>query len=241
MTHASPSARFPSTAWTCIRTAQDATHPDFTAALQRLMVTYWRPVFHYLRALGHSAHDAEDLTQAFFLRFLVHGLSQPADQQRGRFRDYLRTLVKRFAYRRTVRATEQTKFESRFASLASLMQDSDRAYEPPAHETPDQAFDRQWKADVLAAVRRNLQACYEDEDKPVERQRFAIFAACHCIDRAEDQPTLEAVAERFGVTREQVKYAVQVVKSRYERLLRQEIRDQVGPDVDVEAEIRNLV
>ena len=35
MTPASPSAWFPSTAWSCVRKAQDPTHPQFVAALNR--------------------------------------------------------------------------------------------------------------------------------------------------------------------------------------------------------------
>jgi hypothetical protein len=70
MALASPSARFPSTAWSCVRAAQDPDHPQFVAATNRLITTYWKPVFCYLRAKGHAAQDAEDRTQEFFLRFL---------------------------------------------------------------------------------------------------------------------------------------------------------------------------
>jgi len=62
MPPATPSARFPSTAWSCIAAAQDPGHPKFVA-MNRLIATYWRPVFHYLRARGHHAPDAKDLTQ----------------------------------------------------------------------------------------------------------------------------------------------------------------------------------
>ena len=54
-------------------------------------------------------------------------------------------------------------------------------------------------------------------------------------------PTEQEFAERFGVSHNQVKYALQQVRKRWERLLRQEICDQVGADVDVEEEMRKLV
>lgn len=47
----------------------------------------------------------------------------------------------------------------------------------------------------------------------------------------------EALFDRFGVSRDQVRYALDQVGKRWERLLCQEIRDQVGADVDVEEEI----
>jgi RNA polymerase sigma-70 factor (ECF subfamily) len=209
--------------------------------MNRLMTAYWKPVFCYLRARGHSTQDAEDRTQEFFLRFLVKGWLRPADPRRGRFRDFLLTLLQRFAYDQTVRAKVQTKFEQGFASVHSLVQEGDRAYEPPARQTPEEAFRTQWKAKVLAAVRASLRDYYEGLNKPKEWQRFEIFAAFQFVDRSEDQPTQDALAARFGVSRDQVRYALEEVGKRYARFVRQELRDQVSSEEDVEAEIRELL
>jgi RNA polymerase sigma-70 factor (ECF subfamily) len=237
---ANPSARFPSTAWTCVQAAQDPSHPDFIAAINRLIAAYWKPVFHYLRAKGQPAAQAEDLTQEFFLCFLDRGWLSPADAQRGRFRNYLCTLLRYFAYSQTVRAKRQKVFERHLVSIHSLIQDSDRAYEPPARETPEEAFEKQWHVGVREAVRQNLRNFYEGLNKPKEWLRFEIFAAYYFVERAEDQPTQEALAARFGVSREQVRYALATVHRRYERFARQELRDQVGSEDDVE-EARNLL
>ena len=40
---------------------------------------------------------------------------------------------------------------------------------------------------------------------------------------------------------ERVRYALEQVRKHWERLLRHEVRDQVGPDVDVEEEIRKFL
>jgi len=239
---ATPSARFPNTAWSCIEAARDPHHPTFRTAVPRLISTYWRPVFHFLRAKGHATADAENLTQEFFVRCL--GPRSPlhrADRGRGRFRDFLRTLVQRFAYDQTARPTRQAEFERGLVSIHDLMRDSDRTYEPPGGETPEEAFDRACQTALLRTVRDNLAAHYEAMSDAQERQRFKIFAARTFVDRVEDQPTLDALAKRFDLTREQVRYAVDQVEKRYKRLLRQEIRDQVGADVDVEEEIRKLL
>ena len=125
-------------------------------------------------------------------------------------------------------------------SIHGLMEDSDRAYEPPDRETPEEAFDRDWKVALLQTVRRNLEAHYAVAADPEEQLRFQIFAARHFVEREDDQPTQDALAARFCITRDQVRYAEEQVRKRSERLLRQEIRDQVGADVDVEEEIRKL-
>jgi hypothetical protein len=91
------------------------------------------------------------------------------------------------------------------------------------------------------AVCDNLGAHYAATSDPAERQRFEIFAASAFVERREAQPTQEALAERFGVSRDQVRYALAQVGKRWERLLCQEIRDQVGVNVDAEEELRKLL
>jgi DNA-directed RNA polymerase specialized sigma24 family protein len=241
---AASSARFPSTSWSCIRQVQDQDpgHPQFVAAVNRLVGAYWRPAFHYLRARGYRAAEAEDLTQEFFCCCLVKASwLQLADQRRGQFRNFLRTLLKRFAYDRTARALAQEKFDNQFVAIADYMQDSDRSYEPPAHETPDEAFDRQWRAELLATVRKNLRTYYEGNGVARVRRQYEIFAAYHFVDRADDQPTQEALAARFGVSRDVVRSALDCVRKRYERFLRLEVRDQVSSEEDVDEEIRRLL
>ncbi|OWK40827.1 RNA polymerase sigma factor [Fimbriiglobus ruber] len=235
------SARFPTTAWSCVRQAQDPTHPRYVAAVNQLIATYWRPVFYYLRAKGHPAPDAEDLTQQFFTRFLAKGWLDRVDPGRGRFRAFLKTLVGRFAITRIERARRQEQFERQFVAVSNLVRDEDRDYEPAAGESPDEAFDRQWRAETLATVRRNLQTHYESATDPDARQRFAIFAAYHLADAGKGQPTRPELAERFGVSLEVVAYALREVKARYERLLRQEVRDQVGSEEEIEADLRALL
>ncbi len=82
---APPSARFPSTDWSCIEAARDPRHPTFKLAVTRLITTYWRPVFHFLRAKRHAAADAEDLTQEFFARRLGPRSPAPPWRRSGNF------------------------------------------------------------------------------------------------------------------------------------------------------------
>ena len=64
------SNRFPTTAWSLLDKAADPQGKDATAAMNRFMVRYWRPVFYFVRARGYRADVAEDLTQDFFLKLL---------------------------------------------------------------------------------------------------------------------------------------------------------------------------
>ena len=57
---------FATTRWTLVLDAQTALTPRGQQALATLCELYWYPLYAYLRRCGHSAEDAQDLTQGFF-------------------------------------------------------------------------------------------------------------------------------------------------------------------------------
>src|SRR6266568_6947739 len=80
---------FATTHWSVVLTAGQAASPTAAAALEELCRTYWYPLYAFVRRKGHSPHDAQDLTQAFFARLLEKNYVAQADRERGRFRTYL--------------------------------------------------------------------------------------------------------------------------------------------------------
>src|SRR6478672_6230059 len=86
---------FTTTHWSVVRQAAGDS-PQATAALETLARAYWYPLYAYVRRSGHSPHDAQDLTQAFFARLLEHGYLQLADRNQGRFRTFLLSSLKNF-------------------------------------------------------------------------------------------------------------------------------------------------
>ncbi len=67
----SPGDVFATTHWTVVLAAGRRHTPQSDHALEELCRTYWFPLYAYVRRQGHSKEDAEDLTQAFFARFLA--------------------------------------------------------------------------------------------------------------------------------------------------------------------------
>ena len=236
----SAASSFASTVWSCVQAAQNPADPNHIAAMNRLISMYWRPVFRCLRAKGFSTDDAEDLTQDFFLRFIVD--RQPEQRRpttRAVPRPHSHKQLDRLTIDRKYRANRQAKFERQYVTIHSLMTDSDRNYEPPAHQSHENVFEAQWKADLLATVQTNLRKHFVELANPEELRRFEVFAARNFIDRDEKQPTEEELAARFELTRDQIRYVLKLVGNRYKRLLTQEFREQVGPD-DVETELSKL-
>ena len=92
----SPAQWFRTTQWTTVRLAGDAGSPQASSALEKLCRTYWLPLYSYIRRQGYGPHDAQDLTQGFFLRLLrTHSLDS-VGQEKGKFRTFLLAAVNHF-------------------------------------------------------------------------------------------------------------------------------------------------
>ena len=60
-------AWFRTTQWTMVMLAAKRKTPAGQAALAELYEIYWLPLYAFARRRGRSPHDAQDLTQGFFL------------------------------------------------------------------------------------------------------------------------------------------------------------------------------
>jgi RNA polymerase sigma-70 factor (ECF subfamily) len=76
------------TSWTLLRAA----HAGSAAAREAIYQRYRQLIFRYLLAATRDVHTAEDLAQEFGLK-LLRGDFRRAARERGRFRDYLRTVL----------------------------------------------------------------------------------------------------------------------------------------------------
>src|SRR6266581_616688 len=81
--------QFATTHWSVVLAAGRTTEPQSAAALERLCLTYWYPLYAYLRRRGHGEHDAQDFTQGFFAQLLERDWLHRVAPQKGRFRSFL--------------------------------------------------------------------------------------------------------------------------------------------------------
>ena len=90
--------RFTTTRWSAVLSCvdEDGGAQKMHKALAELCKIYWRPVFAFIRRLGHSPPDAQDLTQDFFVMVLKGQLLQRANPARGRFRSLVLKALEDF-------------------------------------------------------------------------------------------------------------------------------------------------
>jgi RNA polymerase sigma-70 factor (ECF subfamily) len=219
---------FPSTAWTCVRIAQDSQHPEHVQAMNRLAELYCKPVFCFFRACGLQRQDAADRTQGFFAEFLEREKVKPADPNRGRFRDYLKRLCRNFLSDEMNKP--QPEFERRLKSLDALLEQEGN-FEPSGGETPEEVLDRIWNACTLAEALDRLRQLLTARGNGVY---YDIF-----MDSLEDRQ--KVVAERFEMSRYQVRDIVAKVKRLLRRLLRDLLTEEGIPEEQIEEVIREMM
>src|ERR1700753_4257575 len=84
---------FEATRWSIVVAAAGQDSQQAHKALEHLCSTYWYPLYAFVRREGHSAHDAQDLTQEFFARLLQKGWLQAVRREKGRFRSFLLAAI----------------------------------------------------------------------------------------------------------------------------------------------------
>jgi RNA polymerase sigma-70 factor (ECF subfamily) len=223
-------APFPTTKWARIQAVQDRNHPEHGPELNRFVALYWKPVFYFLRTRGLPFHEAQDVTQDFFLRLQEQDVVARADPQRGRFRSFLLGVLKRVLADRGRRAGG----DRRSVSFDSLIGDEERSFEPAAGDDPEMVFERRWARDLWDRTLRQLADKYTGDRAAWGEMFLAYFGP------EGKRPSQEALAERFGLSRDQVREILPRVSKRFDGLLRAELRDEGVPEAEIDEEILRL-
>ena len=87
---------FSTTHWSVVLAAGNRQDPDRREALTRLCRTYWYPIYAHARQLGEDPDRSQDLTQGFLTHLLETRTLRVATPERGRFRAFLKTALRRY-------------------------------------------------------------------------------------------------------------------------------------------------
>ena len=231
-----PGDVFATTQWTVVLAAGRRHTPQSDGALEELCRTYWFPLYAYVRRHGHNKEDSEDLTQAFFARFLEKNYLAGLSAERGRFRAFLLASLKHFL------ANEWDKMQAQKrgggeANLSLDWQTADTKFQVAATNEPgpDTAFDREWALALLAKVVGRLQAeCVQDgQGKQFAELKIFLTAGKGAVPHA-------TVAKTLGMDETAVRVAVHRLRKRYRILLRDEIAQTLDDESQVDEEMRAL-
>ncbi|HKW29764.1 MAG TPA: RNA polymerase sigma factor [Verrucomicrobiae bacterium] len=231
-----PGDVFATTHWTVVLAAGNRSTPQSDSALEQLCQSYWFPLYAYVRRRGHTKEDAEDLTQAFFARFLAKNYLDGLSAERGRFRAFLLASLKHFLANEWDKSQRQ-KRGGGTTHLSLDWQTADTQFQVAVagEPGPDRAFDREWAVALLARVIRRLQAeCAADRKaKLFEQLKIFLTAGKGELSHAE-------AAKSLDMDETAVRVAVHRLRKRYRQLLRDEIARTLADAADVDEELRAL-
>jgi RNA polymerase sigma-70 factor (ECF subfamily) len=228
-------AAFMTTDWSLVLSAQ-CISPAATEALERICRSYWRPLYAYVRREGYPREEAQDLTQAFFARFLERRDLDAVRREKGRLRSYLLASLKNFLTNERSRAMTIKRGQGRRPiPLDELTREADTDLGTQNPLSADRIFERSWALTVLEQVFARLNEEYRATGKTQLFERFQDLLA------NEDRQPQSKIARDLAMNENAVKQAFHRFRQRYREILREEIARTVALPGDVEDELKYLI
>ena len=226
-------SQFPETHWSQILEIGNPEHPRHAEHLERLVHRYWKPLYYYVRAMRDvSSGDAEDVTQDFFEMLLRRDAFASLSPDRGSFRGFLKTALRRFVVsgerKRIVRETQVLRFGDLDRGWIEILR--------TGQISPDEAFDRAWARDVMEELTSRIKATFDIEGRP---KLFEIFHE-YTHDGGAGM-TYESLAKKHGMSVDDVRNGLRAVREKGRELLNDILRDYLFPGEDLEAELRFIL
>jgi RNA polymerase sigma-70 factor (ECF subfamily) len=229
-------ARFTSTSWTVVAQAREPNSPAARQALAALCQAYWYPMYAFVRRRGHSAHEAEDLTQGFFADLLARDSLKEVDPSRGKFRSFLLAALQHFLSNQRDR-DQRLKRGGKLPHLSLDFHDAETRYQrEPGHvETAERLFQRRWALTLLARVLEGLEREVNNENKgPLfERLKPTLMGE-------SDTASYAQIGAELGMSAGAVKVAAHRLRKRFRALLQEEISRTLADPGDFQEEINEL-
>ena len=231
-------ARFYTTRWSVVVEAAQSQMPGSRAALSELCARYWYPLYAFARRRGYGSHDAEDVTQGFFLHLLDHKALHQVHPVKGRFRSFLLASFQNYLATEFCRA-RALKRGGALEFIFIDAEDAENRYrlEPFENVTPEKIFDARWALTILEETMKHLEEEYSSQNRS---STFEALKGYLGTGAASNLESYHQVAEKLGVGLGAVKTLIHRLRKRYSILLREAIARTVCDQSDIDEEIRSL-
>jgi RNA polymerase sigma-70 factor (ECF subfamily) len=233
---------FPSTQWSVVLAAgRSLAEPEMAqAALEELCQTYWTPLYSFVRSRGYTVHDAQDLTQSFFVHLIEHKIYNRVDRQKGRFRWFLLASAKNFLVNVSNRERTLKRGGGQIFLPLHEQQIDDAESLFQTHRSVsngDQLFDRGWAEALISVGMEQLSTEYKRDSKETLFNELKVFLT----GSAEPPPTYSELAHRLKMAESTLRSHVTRLRARYREVLRAEVRRTVDTDTEVDEELHELL
>jgi RNA polymerase sigma factor (sigma-70 family) len=226
-------ATFHTTQWSVVLAAQGKAG-DAVQSLEALCSQYWPPLYAYVRQRGHTEHDAQDLTQSFFARFLEKEWLAAVDRERGRFRTFLLMAFKRFLANEWDR--EKAQKRGGVAKVISMDAAEQMSLPDPKSMTAESLYERQWAMTLLESVMRHLRQEHESVGRLTEYEQLKT-----CLTAERGGIDYKSIAADLNIQPASARSKVHRLRKRFREVFREKVSGTVADPADVDDEMRALI
>jgi hypothetical protein len=232
---AANSGLFPATMWSMIQAAKN--EGDALVGLERLARAYWKPLYVFARQRGSSHEAAADEVQGFFEHLLSQEMLKNVQRCEVPFRSFLLRCFTNWL----VNEHNRSQAAKRGGGVKLLLMDEVdlQTHEPALIDgrTPDWAYDHRWARALVDQAMQRL----DEEISQRERSEFLQELRRRVFATDQGGPDWEEVARRHDLSHGAVRKAASDLRRRFGVLLRQEVRNIVAKDEEVNDELSYLV
>lgn len=219
---------FSETHWTTVLKARGSS-TSAQAALNKLCLKYWRPVYAYARRWNHPHHKAQDLTQGFFGHFLKRFPELELGPAKGKFRSFLLACLVNFLRKDWRRSPNDCPIPP---------EELDRATEIDANHdvSPEYTFDVVWATTLVQKALDALAVEYRRAGKELLHERLLPF-----ISDRPAEGVYATLAAELQMNEGALRVALHHLRRRFGGLLRVEVAHTVPHVEDTDEELHYLL
>ncbi len=212
-------ATFPVTHWTMVRAARSEDPAEAKQAMDQLCGHYWYPIYAFLRRSGHSAANAEDLTQSFFQRLIERNTIQSMQHEDNKLRSFLLGCLKQMLSDQARHDNTQKRGGLRpHVSFDEMGAEERYALEPQDSRDPETLFYRTWAHELIAKMVGKLKASFTKSRRPEVFDMLLPF-----VTLEEEPPSYRDIATRIGSSEASSRILVCRQREKFRELLTEEI------------------
>jgi DNA-directed RNA polymerase specialized sigma24 family protein len=226
---------FATTQWTVVLSARSQESSGTNGALAQLCETYWRPLYTFACRQGYSAHDAEDLVQGFFERFLARDFLRDVAREHGRFRSFLLASFRHYAAN-TRRDQRTQRRGGGQVHIGWEDFDSLPFAGTISGESPEAVFDHLWAETIMTTALQRLREEYCTAGREHLHEAIRRWLASDALPGE-----YERLAPNLKMSEGALAVAVHRLRRRYRELVRDAVAQTVQSPGEVDAEMRHLL
>ena len=224
---------FQTTCWTQLHDAKTVDQERQRLIMGSLVQRYWKPIYCFLRYRGASDAVAKDQTQGFFADVVLQReLFLQADPQKGKFRTFLLTALKRYVLDKHRYQRAEKRYPGEALRTLHEMDLSCLSLKSMG-SSPEACFNHAWVADLLEQVMIDVKRECFRMNKQVHWQIFEARLLRPIVRREKPTP-LATICKQFGIANEgQASNMLITVKRRLRKALERNLRqcgEKGGPD-----------